>query len=31
MGDVIDIGVLRTTLMECGGWVRGDQYKRSYR
>ena len=26
MGDVIDIGVLRTTLMECGGWVRGDQY-----
>ncbi len=26
MGDVIDIGVLRTTLMECGGWVRGDAY-----
>ncbi|MBI5442806.1 MAG: mechanosensitive ion channel [Deltaproteobacteria bacterium] len=25
-GDVIDIGVLRTTLMECGEWVRGDQY-----
>lgn len=25
-GDVIDIGVLRTTLMECGGWVNGDQY-----
>lgn len=26
MGDVIDIGVLRTTLMECGGWVDGDLY-----
>lgn len=25
-GDVIDIGVLRTTLMECGGWIDGDQY-----
>lgn len=25
MGDVIDIGVLRTTLMECGAWVKGDQ------
>ena len=25
-GDVIDIGVLRTTLMECGGWINGDQY-----
>ena len=25
-GDVIDIGMLRTTLMECGGWVNGDQY-----
>ncbi len=25
-GDVIDIGVLRTTLMECGEWVKGDQY-----
>ncbi len=25
-GDVIDIGVLRTTLMECGQWVNGDQY-----
>lgn len=25
-GDVIDIGVLRTTLMECGEWVRGDLY-----
>lgn len=25
-GDVIDIGVLRTTVMECGEWVRGDQY-----
>jgi small-conductance mechanosensitive channel len=26
MGDVIDIGMLRTTLMECGGWVKGDLY-----
>ncbi len=26
MGDVIDIGVLRTTLMECGGWVKSDVY-----
>jgi small-conductance mechanosensitive channel len=25
-GDVIDIGVLRTTLMECGDWVHGDLY-----
>ena len=25
-GDVIDIGVLRTTLMECGQWVAGDLY-----
>ncbi|MCB9569105.1 MAG: mechanosensitive ion channel [Myxococcales bacterium] len=25
-GDVIDIGVLRTTVMECGGWVEGDLY-----
>jgi hypothetical protein len=25
-GDVIDIGVLRTTLMEIGEWVIGDQY-----
>jgi small-conductance mechanosensitive channel len=25
-GDVIDIGVLRTTLMECGEWIKGDQY-----
>lgn len=25
-GDVIDIGILRTTLMECGDWVRGDAY-----
>lgn len=25
-GDVIDIGVLRTTMMECGGWINGDQY-----
>jgi len=25
-GDVIDIGILRTTLMECGDWVKGDNY-----
>ena len=25
-GDVIDIGVLRSTLMECGEWVNGDLY-----
>ncbi len=25
-GDVIDIGMLRTTLMECGGWINGDLY-----
>jgi small-conductance mechanosensitive channel len=25
-GDVIDIGMLRTTLMECGHWVNGDLY-----
>ena len=25
-GDVIDIGVLRTTIMEIGEWVNGDQY-----
>lgn len=25
-GDVIDIGILRTTLMECGEWVKSDQY-----
>lgn len=25
-GDVIDIGVLRTTLMETGDWVKGDLY-----
>lgn len=25
-GDVIDIGVLRTTIMEIGGWVNGDLY-----
>ena len=25
-GDVIDIGVLRTTLMEVGEWVKGDLY-----
>ena len=26
VGDVIDVGILRTTLMECGQWVAGDQY-----
>jgi small-conductance mechanosensitive channel len=26
MGDAIDIGVLRTTLMECGEWVNSDLY-----
>jgi small-conductance mechanosensitive channel len=26
MGDVVDIGVLRTTLMECGQWVNSDLY-----
>jgi small-conductance mechanosensitive channel len=25
-GDVIDIGFLRTTIMECGSWVDGDLY-----
>jgi small-conductance mechanosensitive channel len=25
-GDVIDIGLLRTTLMECGEWVKADLY-----
>lgn len=25
-GDVIDVGVLRTTIMEIGGWVEGDMY-----
>lgn len=25
-GDVIDIGLLRTTVMELGQWVKGDQY-----
>jgi small-conductance mechanosensitive channel len=25
-GDVIDIGILRTTVMEVGGWISGDQY-----
>ena len=25
-GDVIDVGILRTTLMEVGDWVRGDLY-----
>lgn len=26
VGDVIDIGILRTTMMECRQWVAGDQY-----
>ncbi|NJM98165.1 MAG: mechanosensitive ion channel [Phormidesmis sp. RL_2_1] len=26
MGDVIDISLLRTTLMECGDWVKSDLY-----
>ena len=26
VGDVIDISILRTTLMECRQWVEGDQY-----
>jgi small-conductance mechanosensitive channel len=26
VGDVIDIGILRTTLMECGDWVKSDLY-----
>lgn len=26
IGDVIDISVLRTTLMECGKWINGDLY-----
>lgn len=26
VGDVIDIAPLTTTLMECGGWVKGDLY-----
>lgn len=26
MGDVIDISILRTTLMECGQWVKADLY-----
>ena len=25
-GDVIDIGIIKTTLMECGEWVQGDLY-----
>ncbi|MFZ2258133.1 MAG: mechanosensitive ion channel domain-containing protein [Clostridiaceae bacterium] len=25
-GDVVDLGILRTTLMEIGDWVEGDQY-----
>jgi small-conductance mechanosensitive channel len=26
VGDVIDIGMLRTTLMECGAWINSDLY-----
>lgn len=26
VGDVIDVGVIRTTLFECGQWVKGDLY-----
>jgi small-conductance mechanosensitive channel len=26
IGDVVDIGILRTTIMECREWVQGDQY-----
>jgi len=26
MGDVIDVGILRTTMMECGQWVKADLY-----
>lgn len=26
IGDVIDVGMLRTTLMECGEWINGDLY-----
>jgi small-conductance mechanosensitive channel len=26
IGDVIDIGILRTTLMECGAWIKADLY-----
>lgn len=26
VGDVIDVSVIRTTLMECGDWVNGDLY-----
>lgn len=25
-GDVIDISMTRTTIMECGDWIKGDQY-----
>ncbi len=25
-GDVIDVGIVRTTLMECGAWVKSDLY-----
>lgn len=30
MGDVIDISILRTTLMECGNWVRADLLQWTY-
>lgn len=26
VGDVIDVGLLRTTIMECGEWIDGDNY-----
>lgn len=26
VGDVIDVGLLRTTIMECGEWIGGDNY-----
>ena len=29
-GDVIDIGLIRTTLMETGNWVNSDLYNRTY-
>jgi hypothetical protein len=30
LGDVMDIGVLRTTIMETGQWVDGDLYNGRY-
>ena len=27
VGDVIDIGIISTTLMEIGAWIKGDQYR----